>query len=397
MALLNLSTALTTGLRRLGLRLNGGGGTLPLSIAAALIVGFLLTALVSDEPARAWLALLTGALPEFHQGEHGWEVRRLVLFGAAIGDAITLALLGLAIALPLRARQFSLGADGQMFLGGLAAVATSLALASMPALVVLPASFMAAMLAGGAWGLLPGWMKARHGANEIVTTLMFNLIAVQLFRLVITEWMSDSQAGFIATPVLPSAASLDALIPRTHVSWMLLGVPLLAWAGHLLLSRTSAGYAIRAVGQAPAFARRMGLPVARTVMLSMALGGVFAGLAGLHISHALLHRLPVDLPAGLGYEGLVVALLARNEPRAIPMAALLYAYLRAGGQAMERSTDVPREMVLVLQALVILFVVSSRLWPRLAGGLSRAASWARSLRMPATRATGADASSEAPT
>ena len=358
---------LTVLLRRVG----AGIGTLPLSLAAALLVGFALTALVSDEPLRAWLALLTGPLPEFHLGTQGWELRRVVLFGAAIEDAITLALLGLAIALPFRARQFTLGADGQMFLGALAAVATSLALAAWPAMVVLPASLLAAMLVGGAWGLLPGWMRVRHGASEIVTSLMLNLVAVQLFRLILSEWMSDPGAGFIATPLLPPAASLGALIPGTHVSAMLIAVPLLAWAAQAMLDRTSAGYALRAVGQAPDFARRMGLPVARTVMLSTALGGLFAGLAGLHVSHALLGRLPVDLPAGLGYEGLVVALLARNQPRAIPMAALLYAYLRAGGQAMERGTDVPREMVLVIQALIILFVVSERLWPRLAEALAR--------------------------
>jgi general nucleoside transport system permease protein len=355
---------------------------LPAAIAAALGVGFAITALVSAEPWRAFLALLTGALPDIRFTDaEGWQVRRLVRFGSVIEDAITLTFLGLAIAIPFRARQFSLGADGQMFLAALAAVAVSLAIGG-PAYLVLPAAFAAALLTGFAWGLVPGWLKARYGASEIVTTLMLNLIAVQLYRLVITQWMRDPHAGFLVTPVLSDAAILPNLLARTNVSAMLYLVPFAVAGAWALLMRTTVGYEIRTVGQAPAFARHAGMPVERAMVLSMALGGAFAALAGVHVSNALLKRLPVDLTPGLGFEGLVVALLARNEPRAIPMAAFLYAYLRAGAQAMERTTDVSRELVLVIEAFIILFVVSERLLPRwqVAGWLRRAA---RALRLSA--------------
>ena len=348
---------------------------LPAAIAAALAVGFAITALVSAEPWRAFLALLTGALPDIRFTEaEGWQVRRLVRFGSVIEDAITLTFLGLAIAIPFRARQFSLGADGQMFLAALAAGAVSLAIGG-PGYLVLPAAFAAALLTGFAWGLVPGWLKARYGASEIVTTLMLNLIAVQLYRLAITQWMRDPHAGFLVTPVLPDAAILPNLLARTNVSAMLYLVPLAVVGAWALLMRTTVGYEIRTVGQAPAFARHAGMPVGRAMVLSMALGGAFAALAGVHVSNALLKRLPVDLTPGMGFEGLVVALLARSEPRAIPMAAFLYAYLRAGAQAMERTTDVSRELVLVIEAFIILFVVSERLLPRrqAAGWLQRAA------------------------
>lgn len=336
---------------------------LPAAIAAALLVGFAITALVSEDPWRAWLALLTGALPDIRQSDAGsWQVHRLVRFGSVIEDAITLTFLGLAVAIPFRARQFSLGADGQMFLSALAAAAVSLTIGG-PWYVVMPMAFAAALLTGFAWGLVPGWLKARHGASEIVTTLMLNLIALQLYRLVITQWMRDPSAGFLATPVLPDAALLPTLLARTNVTAMVFAVPLAAVAAWALLMRTTVGYEIRTVGQAPAFARQVGMPVGRAVMLSMAIGGGFAALAGVHVSNALLKRLPVDLTPGMGFDGLVVALLARHEPRNIPMAAFLYAYLRAGAQAMERTTDVSREVVLVIQAFIILFVVAERLLP----------------------------------
>ena len=117
------------------------------------------------------------------------------------------------------------------------------------------------------------------------------------------------------------------------------------------------------MGEAPSFARQAGMPVSRAIVLSMALGGAFAAFAGVHVSHALLKRLPVDLSPGMGFEGLVVALLARNDPKSIPLAAFLYAWLRTGAQAMERTTDVSREVVLVIQAFIILFVVAQHLLP----------------------------------
>ncbi|HEV8688671.1 MAG TPA: hypothetical protein VGQ91_00125, partial [Ideonella sp.] len=162
---------------------------------------------------------------------------------------------------------------------------------------------------------------------------------------------------------LPEAAVLPNLLARTNVTAMLLIMPPVVVGAWALLMRTTVGYEIRTVGQAPAFARQVGMPVERAVMLSMALGGAFAAFAGVHVSNALLKRLPVDLMPGMGFEGLVVALLARNEPRNIPMAAFLYAWLRAGAQAMERTTDVSREVVLVIQAFIILFVVAERLLP----------------------------------
>jgi general nucleoside transport system permease protein len=336
------------------------------AVIAALAVGFLITALASESPVRAYLALITGALPDIRWTDQGWQVRRLVRFGSVIEDAITLTFLGLAVAIPFRARQFSLGADGQMFLAALAAAAVSLYVGG-PWFAVLPAAFVAAVLTGFAWGLVPGLLKARWNANEIVTTLMLNVIAVQFYRLVISQHMRDPAAGFLVTPLLPVAAILPGLMAHTNVTVMLFVLPFIVAAAWLLLQRTTVGYEIRTVGQAPSFARQVGMPVTRAVVLSMALGGAFAAFAGVHISNALLKRLPVDLNPGMGFEGLVVALLARNDPKSIPFAAFLYAYLRTGAQAMERTTDVSREVVLVIQAFIILFVVSERLLPRREG------------------------------
>lgn len=336
-----------------------------LVLAAALAVGFAVTALVSHEPIKAYRALLTGALPEFAHGpDGGWTLRRVTRLGAVLEEAITLTFVGLAVAIPFQARQFSIGADGQVFLGGLAAAAVSLAIGG-PSFIVLPAACLAAMAAGFLWGLVPGLLKARFDANEIVTTLMLNIVAVQIYRLVIMDLMNDPAAGFLTTPALPLPSVLSVMIARTNVTAMLLWAPVAAVAAWLLLRRTTLGFEIRLMGESPLFAARAGVPIVRTTILSIALGGAFAGLAGFHISNALLKRLPVDLNPGIGFGGIVVALIARNNPLAVPFAAFAYAYLRVGAQVMERSSDVSREMVLILQALIILFVASDRFDPRL--------------------------------
>jgi len=331
-------------------------------LAAALGCGFLLTALVSDEPLKAFGTLMTGAWPEFGWKDGEFTIRRLTRLGALIEDATTLTFVGLAVAIPFRARQFSMGADGQLFVGALAAATISL-LVQGPSIVILPAACLAAMTTGFLLGLLPGALKARFGTNEIVTTLMLNVIAVQFYRLAITYWLRDPAAGFITTPTLPEAASFTSLLARTNVTWMAFFALLAAAAAWLLVKRTTAGYEITLVGENPRFAAQAGVPVAKATALSMAFGGIFAGLAGFHVSNALLKSLPVDLAPGLGFEGIVVALLARNNPLAVPVVAILYAYLRVGAQVMERSTDVTREMVLIIQAFIILFVVAERFGP----------------------------------
>lgn len=346
-------------------------------LAAALGCGFVLTTLISAEPLKAYGALLTGAWPDFGWNSAGqFTVRRMTRLGSLLEDATTLALLGLAVAIPFRARQFAMGADGQLFLGAIAAAAVSLTL-SGPAIIVIPAACLAAMTTGFLWGLLPGVLKARFGASEIVTTLMLNVIAVQFYRLAITYWLRDPSAGFITTPALPDAAVLTALLARTNVTVMGFVAILAAVAAWFLIKQTTAGYEITLVGENSRFAEQVGIPVKRATALSMAFGGIFAGLAGFHTSNALLKALPVDLTPGLGFEGIVVALLARNNPLVIPIVAILYAYLRVGAQVMERSSDVTREMVMIIQAFIILFVVAERFGPTLLTSWLRARSSAK--------------------
>jgi simple sugar transport system permease protein len=334
-------------------------------VVAALAIGFVITLFVSDEPVAAYRDLLTGPLPRFSFAD-GFSVRGMNRFGNWLEESITLILLGLAVSVVFRARQFSLGADGQVFLGALAAGIVSLHLqAALPLHLAL--ILLAAALAGFLWGLIPGALKAYLQVDEIVSTLMLNFIAIQLYQLLLTDWLRDPQEGFIATAPFPDTAVLPLVIPGTRVTIALFIALAAVVAVWFLLARTPLGYQIRIVGANIRFADYGGINTRQVIALSMAVSGILAGLAGAHLSNGLLKRLTLNMSPGIGFEGIVVALLARNDPKGVLVAGLFYGYLRTGAQIMERSSDVTREVVLIIQAIIILLITAERLFPTLQG------------------------------
>lgn len=330
-------------------------------VILALLLGFAITALVSEEPVEAYTELLTGPFPRVSL-ENGFQIRGINRFGNWIEESITLILLGLSVSIAFRARQFSLGAEGQLFLGALATGFVGL-LIQAPLVIHVGLGLLAAGAVGFIWGLIPGVLKAYLSADEIVSTLMLNVIAVQLYQFILFRYLRDPTYGYIATPFLPETAVLPLVISGTRVSIMLFIMIAAAIAVWFLMTRTPLGYEIKILGANRRFAEYGGINSKRVISLAMAVSGILAGLAGAHLSLGLLKQLTLNLSPGIGFEGIVVALLARNDPKAVPVAGLFYAYLRTGAQIMERSSDVTREVVLVIQAIIILFVTAERVLP----------------------------------
>lgn len=331
-------------------------------VVIALAIGFVITAFVSKEPMQAYLALLTGPLPRI-SFENGFEIKNINRFGNWMEESTTLILLGLAVSIVFKARQFSLGAEGQMLLGALATAVVALHI-SVPFPWHMILALVAAMAIGFLWGLIPGVLKAYLSVDEIVSTLMLNVIALQLFDLLLFNWLRDPTANYLGTALFPSSAVLPSLLSGTRVSWMIfimLTAVFLVW---FLMDHTPFGYELKILGANRKFAEYGGINTRRAIALSMAVSGILAGLAGAHLSLGLLKRLTINLAPGLGFEGIVVALLARNDPRLVLVAGLFYGYLRTGAQIMERSSDVTREVVLIIQAIIILLITAEQLFPR---------------------------------
>jgi simple sugar transport system permease protein len=313
----------------------------PESLATDVVIGEAVSATNT-----AYDAFLLGALGRVNR----WAVW--------IQDALTLIIIGLAIALVFRARQFSLGAEGQLYMGALLSGVIALAFGDLPIGLLLPVALAGAMTAGFLWGLIPGVLKAYLGANELVASLMLNVVATRFYELVLNHQLKPPDEGYVASANFTVSGQLPVIIDGTQVTvavFLVIVAVVLVW---ILVSRTSLGYEIRMVGANEKFAAYGGINTRRTIMLSMAVSGLIAGLAGAHLSMGIYRQLLLNISVGLAFEGVVVSLLARNNPLVIPFTGLLYAYLRAGAQFMERDANVSFEVVRIIQAAIILLITA---------------------------------------
>ena len=324
-----------------------------LTIAIALALAFIIVALLGQNPVEAFSALITGPLERPNR------------IGNWLEQTTTLTILGLSVMIPFRTGQISIGAEGQLYFGALVGAAVAI-MVPMPLVVAPIVATVVAMLAGGAVGAIPGVMKARLGANEIVATLMLNVIVVQVFDYFVQNVLrSESSTAAVSDPIGADYAWLKLQqltgIPLSRANVGLLVAIVLTVLVWLLMSRTSLGFRMRIVGGNSEFARYAGLPVAHTIEWSFVLGGALAGLAGAHLVFGVFGRLEPSMASGFAFLGIVIALLGRNNPFGIILAAAFYAYLRVGGDVMEQETDVGSELILIIQALIVLLVTAQAL------------------------------------
>jgi len=279
--------------------------------------------------------------------------------GQTLFKATPLILTGLAVAIGFRTGVFNIGAEGQMVLGGFAAAMAGLL--PLPGPLRLAAALLAAALAGGAWGALPGLLKARFGAHEVINTMMLNFVAYAL-----VAWMGHSvfEHATVRTATLPESAwlpRLGAFFPALHGSPANLSLllALLAALGlHLLLFRTRLGYELRVVGSNPAAGEYGGIAPGRAQALALAISGAAAGLAGIAFVLGYKHYFELGFSAGAGFLGIAVALVGRNHPFGVVVAALFFGALSYGGLVVNQR--VPKELVDALQGLVILFAIATQ-------------------------------------
>ena len=288
-------------------------------------------------------------------------IERVNRWGVWIQDAITLILLGLSFAIVFRAQQFSLGAEGQLYFGALVSGIIALNSPTIPGILLIPVIILASGAAGFIYGLIPGALKAYLGANELVSTLMLNVIATRFFEMVLNFQLKPPDAGYVATERFGENAILPVIVESTQVTiavFILAAVIVISW---LLIRRTPLGYEIRIIGSNLKFADYGGVNSKRTIMLVMAISGIVAGLAGMHLATGIHRQLVLNISFALAFEGVVVALLARLNVLVVPFTGLLYAYLRAGAQFMERDANVSFEVVRMIQAIIILLITAEAL------------------------------------
>ena len=275
---------------------------------------------------------------------------------------------GLAVALAFKCGLFNIGAEGQLALGAVCAAWVGYSL-QLPGLLHVPLTILAGIAGGFLWGMVPGILKARTGAHEVITTIMMNYLALQIVQILLGGPMKDPRSVASQTPALVESSWLPMLIPSIGLHSGVLLAVLVAIALWWFLGRTPWGFALRTVGVNPAAARYAGMPVARNVVMAMALSGGLAGLAGaVEVAGVALDVTTVTpdgnryfglgFSSGYGFDSIAVALLGRGNPFGVIGAALLFGALRAGATRMQFNTQVPGEIISVIQALILLFVAA---------------------------------------
>lgn len=355
-----------------------------LAVLAAFLVGAVILWLQGVNPFEAYQAMIVGAF-----GTKNGLSDTLV-------KAIPLLLVGLGIAIAFRGGVINIGAEGQIIVGALLTTFVGVNLVGdFPPVLAILIGLLAGALMGGIWGAIPGYLKAKLGVNEILSTIMMNQIAIQIGYYLLRRPMIDP-AELAAGTNIPQSARLGRALdlPRfTDVAqWLgvtrsaadlqldgylgevygvlvepsrlhtgLIFAIIMAILVYVLLWRTTLGYRIRAVGLSRSASEYAGIHVGRTMVLSMTLSGMFAGLAGAVEILGLHHRMfePVAVSAGFGFSGIVAALFGKLHPLGIIPSSILFGGLLVGGDKMQRAMQIPQVMITAVLGLVVLFVVST--------------------------------------
>lgn len=266
---------------------------------------------------------------------------------------------GLSVAFGFRAGVFNIGAEGQLFLGAIFAAFVGYSFSGLPAYIHIPLAFLAGAIGGGIWGFIPGWLKAKTGAHEVINTIMMNYIAFRLSDWLLTGPMKRPDSFNPISPTIQPSAALPVFFGnpvRLHLGFLigLLVAFLVSW----YLFKTKWGFDLRTAGTNPRAARYAGMSVTLQLVLGMALAGALAGMAGGNEVLGVNHNLAMAFSSGYGFDAIAIALLGNSSPFGVVLASLLFGFLRSGATNMMLKTGIPIDIVSVVQAFILVFIAA---------------------------------------
>ncbi len=318
-----------------------------ITILLAFVVGAIPLLFVHISPLAAYKSIFIGACGDLYG------------ISETLVKAIPLMLCGLAVAFPLAANRWNIGAEGQFLMGTFGASVAALYLPQFPGFLLIPVMILAGFVAGAFWGWIPGVLNARFQISETIVTLMLNYIALNWLSYLVYGPLRDPQGfNFPLSPKFVKHAWFPKLIDGTRLHLGLVLAVAAAVIVYVLLKKTRLGYEIRFVGANPNAARYGGIQTSAIIIFVMTIAGGLAALAGVSEVAALHHQLRKDIAVGYGYTAIPVALLGKGHPFGIILAALLFAGLLVGGSNMQQDLGVPVALVSIIQAFVVLFVVA---------------------------------------
>jgi len=340
-----------------------------IAVIFALLVGAIVIMLIGEDPIFVYKTLFSNAIGN----RDGW--------GNVLFRATPLIFTGLTVAFAFRCGLFNIGGEGQMYIGTFLATWVGFTFTNLPAFILIPLCILTAAAGGALWAAVPGILKAKTGVHEVIVTIMMNWIAASLTFFLVLKFKAPPTEAMVAAGVkqmIPHTSEIAeaARLPRLYTIFKFLNIDFPAYnqvnisffiaigvaiLAYYILWKTNLGYEIRAVGYSPLAAEYGGISVAKNIILAMVISGAFAGLVGTNEIMGFKYRWRQELFTGLGFNGIAVALLGKNHPLGVVLAAILFGILNYGGAIVNIYTEgrIPRELIMVLQAVIVIFVVIS--------------------------------------
>jgi simple sugar transport system permease protein len=319
------------------------------SIITGLILGAIFLLCAGVNPLEAYSEMLQGAFGSKYA------------FSETVVKTIPLILIGLGVAVAFRMLLWNIGAEGQFYMGAIGATFIALTMKDLPSYMLLTLMFLSGFLFGALWGLIPALLKAYGGANEIITTLMLNYVAINFCDyLVYGPWKDPDGKGFPLTEQFSDNACLPLLYKRIHLGLIFAIVSIILV--YLIMNKSKWGYEIRVTGENIRAAGYGGINVIRNILLIMILSGGIAGIAGMSEVSGLTHRLQHGFSPGYGYTAIIVAWLARLNPIGMTLVAFLFGALLVGGDQIQMSMNLPGSMTGIIQGAILFSVLGGEIF-----------------------------------
>jgi len=315
------------------------------AILLAFLVGAVLIQLSGFSVIKAYTALFNGAFGSV------FNITQTFM------NTIPLIFTGLAVAIGFKSGLFNIGGEGQMYLGAFATAITAIYLGFLPGYILIPLALIMGGFAGSVWSFLPGYLKAKTGAHEVVTTIMMNYIGILATSYLLLKYFKE-KGPIPQTVLIPESARLPELIEYSRLTWAIFIAVFVIIIIDIFFKRTKLGYEIQTVGENRSAAEYAGINSNKMMVFSMMISGFVAGLAGSTIVMGVLHRFITNFSPGYGFTGIAVAVLGKNKPWGVFFAAILFGALQTGGITMQLFAKIPMDLMVVIQGLVILFVAA---------------------------------------
>jgi simple sugar transport system permease protein len=336
-------------------------GSPVLTILAALIVGLFVLIPIGADPVDIYTRMFVDPLTS-----------RTGIVNV-LTEMVPLLLVGLAVYLPLKAGLWNIGGDGQFYLGAIAATWIGLSI-DASSVVLLPVMILGAAVAGGLWAFIPGYLRAKWNVNDIIVTLLMTFIGIQLNEYLIRGPLQGT-SGYPASSDLPAAAQLpsvsDVLPVGLNIHLGVLVALALLVGMYVLMNRMAFGFQVTFVGSNPDAARQSGISTFRIIVYTMVIGGVLAGVAGVLELSGVQPKLQSGISPGYGFTAIPIALLGQNGPFRVLLASLFFAVLSVGANVVSVTTTVNTSIIEIIQALVILFLITTAFFQRFEASIER--------------------------